>query len=237
MAGSGPHGDLSVVDIGGGSTEIVMAGPDGIREVVGTGPRRLPAECGRRARRPADGGPGRGAPRVEVERILLAAPDLELGEVVCVGGTAYGVARVATGPGYGERLVDRAGIELARTIAGRERSARVAELFGLNPRRARILPAGVAILDGIARRYGLDRFRVSEYGIREGLVLAAARDGFAWRDRLHPDDAGWAARVGEGQRAARVRPRARRKVSPAIPRQGTPTVRLRRATSRSRATR
>jgi len=183
VAGYGRHGDLSVVDIGGGSTEIVLAGPNGIRKVVGLslGASRLSAVVD------PDDPPTAGqvaALRDEVERVLAGAPDLELGEVVGVGGTAYGVARVATGPGFGERLVDRAGIDLAVAIAGRERSARVAELFGLNPRRARILPAGAAILDGIARRYGLERIRISEYGIREGLVLAAARDGLAWRDRL-----------------------------------------------------
>ncbi len=193
VAGSGPHGDLSVVDIGGGSTEIVLAGPGGIREVVGLplGASRLSAVVD------PDDPPTVAqvaALRDEVDRILAVAPDLELGEVVWVGGTAYGVARVATGPGYGERLVDRQGIDLAVAVAGREPSARVAEEFGLNPRRARILPAGVAILDGIVRRYGLERIRISEYGIREGLVLAMARDGLAWRDRLaataHPRQAG-----------------------------------------------
>jgi exopolyphosphatase / guanosine-5'-triphosphate,3'-diphosphate pyrophosphatase len=183
VAGYGAHGDLSVVDIGGGSTEIVLTGSTGIRAVVG-----LPLGASRLSAVVDPDDPPTAAQtaalRNEVDRVLVAAPDLELGEVVFVGGTAYGVARVATGPGYGERLVDRDGIDLALAIAGRERSAQVAELFGLNPRRARILPAGAAILDGIARRYGLERARVSEYGIREGLVLAAARDGLAWRDRL-----------------------------------------------------
>ena len=193
VAGFDPHGDLSVVDIGGGSTEIVLAGPNGIREVVG-----LPLGASRLDAVVAPDDPPTDAQvvalRDEVERVLADAPDLELGEVVGVGGTAYGVARVATGPGFGERLVDRQGIDLAIAIAGRERSARVAELFGLNPRRARILPAGAAILDGIARRYGLERIRISEYGIREGLVRAMARDGHAWRDRLtaitRPDRSG-----------------------------------------------
>ena len=104
--------------------------------------------------------------------------------MVAVGGTAFGVARVATGPGNGERTVDADGIALAIAISGRERSVHVAELFGLNPRRARILPAGAAIVAAIAERYGLDRIRASELGIREGLVRAALGDPIAWRDRL-----------------------------------------------------
>ena len=177
------HADLAVIDIGGGSTEIVLAGPDGIRSVVGIplGASRLSAAVG------ADDPPSAGqvaALRAEADRILAQAPDLALGEVVAVGGTAFGVARVATGPGTGERLLDSDGIALAVTISGRERSAHVAELFGLNPRRARIMPAGAAIVAAIAARYGIDRIRASERGIREGLVRAIVRDGSAWRDRL-----------------------------------------------------
>lgn len=183
VTGGAAHGDMAVIDIGGGSTEIVLAGPTGIRSIVGLrlGASRLSAAVG------ADDPPSAKqveALRREADRIVAGAPDLELGEVVAVGGTAYGVARVATGPGYGERLIDAEGIALAVSVSSRERSAQVAELFGLNPRRARIMPAGAAILAAIAARYGIDRIRASEWGIREGLVRALIRDGSAWRDRL-----------------------------------------------------
>ena len=179
----GWRGELAVIDIGGGSTEIIQAGPDGIRAVVGLplGASRLSATVD------ADDPPSPDqvvALRREADRILAAAPDLVLGEVVAVGGTAYGVARVATGPGNGERTVDAEGIALALAISGSERSAQVAELFGLNPRRARILPAGAAIVAAISERYGIDRIRASELGIREGLVRALLDDPIAWRDRL-----------------------------------------------------
>ncbi len=178
-----PHGDLAVVDIGGGSTEIVLAGPTGIRSVVGLplGASRLSATVG------VDDPPSAAqvaALRRAAKRIVATAPDLEIGEAVAVGGTAYGIARVATGPGTGERLLDRAGIALAVALSARERSERVAELFGLNPRRARILPAGAAILAAIVERYGIERIRASELGIREGLARAVSRDGVDWRDRL-----------------------------------------------------
>ena len=35
VTGGAAHGDMAVIDIGGGSTEIVLAGPDGIRSIVG----------------------------------------------------------------------------------------------------------------------------------------------------------------------------------------------------------
>jgi exopolyphosphatase/guanosine-5'-triphosphate,3'-diphosphate pyrophosphatase len=189
VTGGAPHGDMAVIDIGGGSTEIVLAGPDGIRSIVGLplGASRLSAVVGA-------GDPPSAkqvvALRREADRIVAGAPDLVLGEVVAVGGTAYGVARVATGPGYGERLLDADGIAMAVAVSSRERSAHVAELFGLNPRRARIMPAGAAILAAIAARYRIDRIRASEQGIREGLVRALIRDGSAWRDRLAADRPG-----------------------------------------------
>jgi exopolyphosphatase / guanosine-5'-triphosphate,3'-diphosphate pyrophosphatase len=179
----GWRGELAVIDVGGGSTEIVQAGPGGIRAIVGLplGASRLSAAVG------VDDPPTADqvvALRREADRILATAPDLELGEVVAVGGTAYGVARVATGPGNGERIVDAEGIALAVAISGRERSVQVAELFGLNPRRARILPAGAAIVAAIAARYRIDRIRATELGIREGMVRAVLGDPIAWRDRL-----------------------------------------------------
>jgi exopolyphosphatase/guanosine-5'-triphosphate,3'-diphosphate pyrophosphatase len=183
VTGGAVHDRLTVIDIGGGSTEIIQAGPLGLGAVVGLplGASRLSTLVG------ADDPPTAdqvAALRREADRVVAAAPDLEVGETIAVGGTAYGVARVATGPGIGERLVDADGIALAVAISGRERSTQVAELFGLNPRRARILPAGAAILAALAGRYGFDRIRASEWGIREGLVRAILADPIAWRDRL-----------------------------------------------------
>ncbi|MFL5650388.1 MAG: hypothetical protein ACJ777_03840, partial [Chloroflexota bacterium] len=61
----------------------------------------------------------------------------------------------------------------------------------INPIRARILPAGAAIVDAILERYGADGIRVSEAGLREGAILAAAHEGPHWRDRLATLAHGW----------------------------------------------
>ena len=42
-------------------------------------------------------------------------------------------------------------------------------------------------------RYGVPRATASEEGIREGTVLALARAGAAWRDRLEALAHGWGA--------------------------------------------
>jgi exopolyphosphatase/pppGpp-phosphohydrolase len=69
--------------------------------------------------------------------------------------------------------------------------AEAAERHLLRETRARLLPAGAVIADAILERYGADRMRVSELGIREGLVLATIVSGASWRDRLESLAAGW----------------------------------------------
>ena len=72
-----------------------------------------------------------------------------------------------------------------------ERSSDAAARHVIRPERARILPAGAIIVDAVLEHYGLDRLRVSEGGMREGAVLAAAQAGPAWRDRLPVLVHGW----------------------------------------------
>ena len=84
--------------------------------------------------------------------------------------------------------------------------------------------------------------RVSEAGLREGVILAVEHGGPCWRDRLRrprPRLADVAPRPTPTPTysPATTRPSVRRKVTPATPRHGVPIVRRRRATSRSRLTR
>jgi exopolyphosphatase/pppGpp-phosphohydrolase len=72
-----------------------------------------------------------------------------------------------------------------------QRSAEAAERHALRPQRARVLPAGALIVDAILERYGVERLRVCDEGIREGAVIAAAKAGSDWRDRLTSLVAGW----------------------------------------------
>ena len=78
-----------------------------------------------------------------------------------------------------------------QAILATEPAAAAAARLAINPIRARILPAGAAIVDAILERYGANAIRVSEAGLREGAILAVGPRGSAWRDRL-PDLAhGW----------------------------------------------
>ena len=72
-----------------------------------------------------------------------------------------------------------------------EPAAVTSERYGVNPTRARILPAGAVIVDSLMRRYGATSVRVSDAGMREGAVLIADHVGLAWRDRLEELAHGW----------------------------------------------
>ena len=182
-AGRSISDDLAVVDIGGGSTEIIVAGAGGIRQVIG-----LPVGASRLTVGAGAGDPPSPADmatlRAEARRVLRAAPDLILGEVVAVGGTAYGLSKIVAGPGGLERVIDRDGLRRAMALIATESSEDVAEAFRMNPRRTRILAAGGAIVEALLERYGIERIEASPASMREGLVLALVRDGAAWRDRL-----------------------------------------------------
>jgi exopolyphosphatase/pppGpp-phosphohydrolase len=51
--------------------------------------------------------------------------------------------------------------------------------------RARILPAGALIIQKVMDRLGLEEIRVSSHGIREGVLLAYARYGDDWLEKIN----------------------------------------------------
>ncbi len=179
---------LAVVDIGGGSTEVVVAHPGGPIDTRGLaiGAARLAAEILH-----AD------PPSFEEIAALRAAARLRIADVpapatgilVAVGGTPSNLVKILSSPSpdwLTRRLLDEAMATLAS-----EPSVAIAARHGLRETRARILPAGAALLEAILDRCEVDEIRVSEAGIREGTVLVTAHAGIAWRDRLPVLALGW----------------------------------------------
>jgi exopolyphosphatase/guanosine-5'-triphosphate,3'-diphosphate pyrophosphatase len=182
-------GELVVVDVGGGSSEFVTVGPN--RAAVAAGLRLGSASL---TARHAEHDP---PARDEVERMVAeardavrAAPDARPRELVAVGGTASNLVRVLPATAL-DRTLTRRRIAEAQSVLATEPAALAAERHAVNPIRARILPAGAAILTAILERYRIDRLRVSEAGIREGTVLATLHDPIGWRDRLPQLARGW----------------------------------------------
>jgi exopolyphosphatase/pppGpp-phosphohydrolase len=178
-----------VADIGGGSSEFCAVGPTGPPRAVGLriGSDRLTT---RHARHDP---PARGeveAMTVAAEAALSDALDGHPDELVIVGGTAWNLLKVAPGGIADTRLTPGRLSSALATLLERP-AAETAERYGLNPKRAQLLPAGAAIVEALMRRYGMTSLRVSDAGIREGAVLIADHAGRAWRDRLPGLAHGW----------------------------------------------
>ncbi len=190
--------ELAVVDIGGGSTEVVDARPGRPIEIDGIaiGSARLTAAIVEHDPPTRD---ELAALRAEAAARVAALPRSTARVIVAAGGTASNLAKVLDLAGVRETTDDsprdpfltRRRLEAALEILLAGRSAEVAERFQLNPVRARVLPAGAAILEAILDRYEAPGVRVVDEGLREGAVLAVSHAGASWRDRLPALVAGW----------------------------------------------
>lgn len=180
-----------VLDIGGGSSEFCAVGPGTRARAAGLriGSNRLTARVD-----PADPPTEEdiGAMQVLADEWMTQALEDRPREIVAVGGTATNVLKV-TAAGTADRIVDHARIaETLEALRGQTAAATSAR-FGVNPTRARLLPAGAVILEAVLRRYGLDRLTVSDAALREGAILAADHAGRWWRDQLADLAHGWRA--------------------------------------------
>ena len=183
--GEPPDHPLIVADIGGGSTEALTFIPG-----QGISVDHIPLGSARLTNAivlhdpPTD---------EEVSRLLAAAADATAGlayrgsqdphhaerrelRAVFVGGTATNVARLG-------RLT-RAAMDEDRQTLERMSVAAVAAKYNVKPRRARQLAAGVAIVDMLLERYGLEAADVSAASLRDGAIIVAARHGERWPHAL-----------------------------------------------------
>jgi exopolyphosphatase / guanosine-5'-triphosphate,3'-diphosphate pyrophosphatase len=173
----GSEGPLVVLDIGGGSTEFIYgdsAGEVSFRRSFDVGSVRL-------TERLITTDPPSAAELAKVNAHLDATfaqlPTAPIGaHLVGVAGTVTTVCAVARAIDpydatkvHGARL---AATEISATVA-RLCDLPLAErrtLPGLQPKRADVIPAGALILEAAARRLGANEVRVSDRGLRWGLL-------------------------------------------------------------------
>jgi exopolyphosphatase / guanosine-5'-triphosphate,3'-diphosphate pyrophosphatase len=156
---------IAVIDVGGGSTEVVVGTPAGgpvwVRS-VDIGALRLTgrslamdppsARCLERAMR-------------EVEQELAPFTPPLPQAALAAGGTARALRKLV-----GSTL--RPGeLDAALELLSEQKSGRIAKAFGIERNRARTLPAGAVILQALQHRLGVP-LEVSRTGLREGAVLA-----------------------------------------------------------------
>ena len=164
-----PAGPLGVVDVGGGSSELVVGTvPDEVSWSasfeVGSG--QLADECLHSD--PPSAKEIRRARRLISEALDGVRPP-HAACVVAVGGGATSLRRIA-GP-----RVDAGAVERVLALLAAERSTEVAERFALNPDRVRLLPAGLLILEAASARFGAP-LEIAQGGLREGLLLESGRE-------------------------------------------------------------
>jgi len=178
-----------VVDVGGGSSEFVVVDAVGAPRAAGlrVGSAML---TGRHVTHDPATPAEVKAMRAAAIAAVRDAPDARPGEIVAVGGTASNLIKILPAAAL-DRTLTRERIAEVEAILVSEPAAAAAERHLINPIRARILPAGGAIMDAILDRYGAGRIRVSEAGLREGAILATSHAGVAWRDRLGDLAHGW----------------------------------------------
>jgi exopolyphosphatase/guanosine-5'-triphosphate,3'-diphosphate pyrophosphatase len=171
-ADRGP-GTTLVVDVGGGSTELIIGEGDEPRlleslKIGCVGISEQFFDGGRLSQRRFD------RARIEVRRELRAASSAfrRLGWAHAIGssGTVRTAGDVAHELGVSDRGVTPEALEriIGRVIKARRLTA--LKLPGLAPDRAAVFPGGVAILAEVMSELGIDRLDVSDGALREGLL-------------------------------------------------------------------
>jgi exopolyphosphatase / guanosine-5'-triphosphate,3'-diphosphate pyrophosphatase len=188
QAGRPLRRETAMVDVGGGSTEVLIAGPG--REPVAAGlPLGATRLTGVHLHHDPPTEPELEALIDEVAVAMEEAPDAVPIDLLAVGGTARSLLRV--GPRLANRALTRRRIRRALELIAAAPAATTSERHNIRLSRARVLAAGAAILLGALQRYRLDRLRVAKGGLREGLILAAHHGGPGWRDEIRELARGW----------------------------------------------
>lgn len=170
-------GPVTVVDIGGGSTEIVRGEGERVHAAasVDVGSVRLTERHGIGAEAPSAETlvAMRGTIRDAMAHVSIAAP------LVLVAGTATNVAAVALGRDlaggapvpHGETVPAESLHTAVARVIGAGREAR-RTMIGIEPGRHDVLVAGALILEHVLSRSGAPEALISDGGVRFGLALS-----------------------------------------------------------------
>ncbi len=168
------RGRRLVIDIGGGSTEIILGErfePVRVDSLnmgcVGYSLRYFPEG----KIRPDDFRRAELAARLKLEPIERRYR--EAGWESCVGssGTVTAIDAIARANGWGDRGISLGGLrQLKKALIAAGNTAKVATLPGVQPDRAPVLPGGTAILLALFEGLGVEEMKASAGSMREGLL-------------------------------------------------------------------
>lgn len=164
------EGRVAVVDVGGGSTEIIIGTVSGGVEQV----RSWPIGSGQLAEELISSDPPSASEirkiRDRIEEVFAEVQITRPEQAVAVGGSATSLRKIA-----GTRLEYETLERSIRVLSGAE-ATEVGRQFELDPVRVRILPTGVLILEKVSELLGRE-LQIGKGGIREGIVLDMLNGG------------------------------------------------------------
>jgi len=162
-----------VVDIGGGSTEIIIGKGFDVLEAhslymgcVGMSQRffregRLDRDHFRQAETAAG---------LELQSLERPMRDLGWEHAIGASGTVNAIGEVMRQNGFTDRSIDLAGMKKLRKALVRFGTLDRVRLRGLQPARLPVLPGGLAILIAIFRRLEIERMDATSGALREGVL-------------------------------------------------------------------
>jgi exopolyphosphatase/guanosine-5'-triphosphate,3'-diphosphate pyrophosphatase len=166
-----PEGVIGVIDVGGGSSELVTGtAGDGVGWFAS-----LPVGSGVLTDRHVRSDPPSleelAAIRADIETTLngVAPPAARL--VLAVGGSATSLAGAAGGELAPETIARVLSVLIA------EPRAQAARRLGLHGERTKLLPAGLLVLEAAWEAFGRPPLHVVRGGLREGVILRALAEG------------------------------------------------------------
>jgi exopolyphosphatase/guanosine-5'-triphosphate,3'-diphosphate pyrophosphatase len=164
------EGQVGVVDVGGGSTEVILGTvPDGVDVVrswrIGSG---VLADQLVTSDPPSASEIRRIRDHIEdfFDGVEIEHPD----QAVAVGGSATSLRRLVGA------VLEYETLERAVRVLSSEPAADVARRFELDPRRVRILTTGVLLLEKVAELLG-QPLQIGKGGLREGIILDLFANG------------------------------------------------------------
>ena len=164
------EGKVLVVDLGGGSAQLIFGDASGVVEERVS----LPLGTNRTTERFVNTDPPTDEELGALgEHVAGLLPDWDIGEapLVAVGGSARAMVKITK---------DALTVERLRRLSEEVRvypSGVLAREHGLTPERARVLPAAITTLATVLESFGKGELTVARGGIREGTLLALAEEG------------------------------------------------------------
>ena len=187
LGGDPPDEPILVLDIGGGSSEIVLLDKDA-DPVVGV----MPVGSARLTAAHVEDDPPTAseiaALRAEAHNLLSGMPAGHPSRGIVVGGSGTNLVRLTAGEaedeGEEDNIIDKERIDQAIAIVAGATSAELVDTYGLRERRIVQMAAGASLIEATLDCYSLDRMEASESSLREGAIMAWASAGSNWRDRI-----------------------------------------------------